>query len=220
MPQRSSPNKKGPKAAGGGATGTEKVVASSIAARRDKGKFNPPEDPYLRAVWKVRQAKDLSSTQQLALLALWRLLRRKPKKIGAGLLAQLIGLEKGTAKNIFSVLQQRGYIKSDGRYRSGRQERALRELTGKFAPQNDRSATKVRSSSSDQGRADFRSSSSDIDREVRHTRRWCGSDDPPAGESGRQDGHPHEEHEERTVRIADLVADDDPVKSGSAEGAT
>ena len=42
MTRRSPPNKKGPKAAGGGATGTEKVVASSIAARNGDSKTQSP----------------------------------------------------------------------------------------------------------------------------------------------------------------------------------
>ena len=224
MPRRKSPNEKGPSGLGSDRTGAKKVGTPSVAVRRSVGKLQPPRDPVLRAIWKVRQADDLTPTQQLALLSLWRLLHSGPKQIGAGLLAALIGVSKGGGKNIFSVLQQKGYIKSNGKFRDGRQDRAWRELTGKLGLPREPSTTAPRSSSSDQRRAGVRSSSgdpdrsssSDIDQGVRHTRGRCGSDDPPASESGNRDDHPREE---RTISIADLIAVNDPVKSKSGGGA-
>ena len=49
--------------------------------------MNPPSDPFLRAVWQVSQQAELTPTERLALLALWRYLGSKKKRIGPSLLA-------------------------------------------------------------------------------------------------------------------------------------
>ena len=216
--------KKGPPKLGSDRAGKKRVGMSIVAAPRAAGKIQPPRDPYLRAIWKVRQVDELTPTQQLALLALWRLLRNGPKQIGAGLLAALIGVSVSTAKDIFSALQRKGYIKSNGKFRTGRQDRATRELTGKLALPTQRKNKKFRSSTGDQRRSPVRSSGDDpvrssgddIDREVRHTRRCCVADATPASESGNRDDNPRPQ---RTVKIADLLAADAPVKPKAKGGA-
>ncbi|MCH8852820.1 MAG: hypothetical protein IID41_09250 [Planctomycetes bacterium] len=172
-------------------------------------KLQPPRDPFLRAIWKVRQVDDLTSTQQLALLVLWRLLHNGPRQIGAGLLAALMGISTGNARNNLSVLQQRGYIKSSGKFREGRQSRATRELTSKLALPKDRSTTEFTSRSSDQKPSPFTSRSSDIntsrssdiDLGVRHTVGIVSVDTPTANNGDGQIA-------KRTVCIADLIAAD------------
>lgn len=181
-----------------------------VTANDTVPKIQPPRDPFLRAVWRVRQADDLTPTQQLALLALWRLLQSGPKQIGAGLLARLIGVSISTAKDIFSALQRNGYIKSNGKFRAGRQDRATRELTGRLQLPTERKSKKFRSSTRDQRRSvvrssgddPIRSSGDDIDQGVRHAMGAVAGATPMAnnGDAQTDDGG--------TVSIADLIAAD------------
>lgn len=92
--------------------------------------MKPPRDPFLRAIWLVRDT-DLSPREQLALLALWRYLGGQEKKIGAALLADLMRVSVGTAKNLFSALQRTGYLASDGTFARRFHRRATRNLTNK-----------------------------------------------------------------------------------------
>lgn len=130
--------------------------------------MTPPRDPFLRAIWQVRSKTDLTPLQQMALLTLWRYLGDKERQIGAVLLAELLGVPVGTAKNIFSQLQRAGYLASDGKFSRRFHKRATRRLTNKLrlprlgskkSSADDRSAGRKKSSRRDTKR----SSASDID---------------------------------------------------------
>ena len=134
--------------------------------------IQPPKDPFLRAVWWVRR-QGLSVSEQMALLALWRILRKGPRQIGAGLLASVLHVSVGTAKNLFCSLQRKGYLWSSGKFQRGRQGRATRRLTGKVRLPN---IERDRSQDDDHSREDVWSPTNDSDRssdcdtvlEVRH----------------------------------------------------
>ena len=115
--------------------------------------IQPPKDPLLRAIWRVRCA-DLSPTEQLALLALGRVLKNGAREIGASLLAALLNIPVGTAKNILTTLRAKGFITSDGTFSRQHHRRATRSLTakGRASLGQGRSSTgdrKARSSASD-----------------------------------------------------------------------
>ena len=125
-------------------------------ARDRKGRtptIQAPNDPLLRAIWRVRRT-ELSPTEQLALLALGRVLNNGAREIGASLLAGLLDVPVGSAKNILTTLRAKGFITSDGTFSRQHHRRAARSLTakGRAALGQGPSSTgdrKARSSASD-----------------------------------------------------------------------
>ena len=93
--------------------------------------MQPPRDPILRAIWRIAQAKDLTSQERLALLALWRVLGDERKPVGPGLLAFLIGTTPQHARNILKRLKTEGYLDGRGKANAGRGKCAVRWLTRK-----------------------------------------------------------------------------------------
>ncbi|MCK4343218.1 MAG: hypothetical protein KAY37_16010 [Phycisphaerae bacterium] len=59
-------------------------------------------------------ADDLTPTERIALLALWRYLHGERKPIGPALLAGLIGVARDTARIILRDLRHKGYVGCDG----------------------------------------------------------------------------------------------------------
>ncbi len=76
--------------------------------------MTPPRDPVLRAIYLVGKASGLTPTERLVLLALWRYLGKERKPIGPGLLADLVGTTRDTARNHLKSLRQKGYVGSSG----------------------------------------------------------------------------------------------------------
>jgi hypothetical protein len=92
----------------------------------------PPKDPVLRAIHFVGQAKDLTPTEKYVLLALWRFLGSEAKPIGPSLVAHLTGTKPSHAKKVLHGLLIKGYITSSGKWASGLQRTATRQLTDKI----------------------------------------------------------------------------------------
>lgn len=89
-----------------------------------------PADPVLRAIYRVRQT-DLTLLEQMALLALGRLLRKGPLQLGATLVSRLLNVSVGTAENVLSSLKRAGFITSNGKFSRRSHTRATRGLTAK-----------------------------------------------------------------------------------------
>ena len=103
--------------------------ASESQARA--GWFTPPCDPYLRAIYTVGQCEDLTPTERLALLALWRYLGSDRKCVGPSLLAGWLGIHRTHGKTVLWRLQKKGYIGSSGTAGRGVQPLATRWITDK-----------------------------------------------------------------------------------------
>lgn len=213
-------NKKGPHAAGGGATGEKKVVKSSVAAPRATCKLQPPKDPILRALWRVCSSEDLSNQERLGLLILWRLLGPDEKPIGASLFAKLLNTSYARAKNILTKLQQLNYITSDGHFSAGLSKRARRAMTRKAKLPTGKTRHRTVTGSENHDPAPLGASdpaplgASDLG--VGQGGRPLSAGRTPANEQENQDDN---QREDRTISIADLVAADAPVKSRTGEGA-
>ncbi len=110
------------------------VYAQPVNISTTSSSLNPPRDPFLRAIWLIGQEADLTYQEGRAMLALWRYLGADKKQIGAALLGQLLGVSTSRAGDIFSSLQRKGYIASNGKYLKGggNNRRATRRLTGKL----------------------------------------------------------------------------------------
>jgi hypothetical protein len=93
----------------------------------------PPRDPVLRAIWRVGLAPDLTPTERIALLVLWRFLGRARKPIGPGLVAAVLNCPRNTAGILLKRLRAKGYIGSDGSRKRKSGKAATRWLTDKLA---------------------------------------------------------------------------------------
>jgi|GEM_PF-4605742 len=91
-----------------------------------------PRDPVLRAIWRVSIADDLTPTERMALLALWRYLRGERKPIGPALLAGLIGVKRDTARLVLRALRRKGYIGCAGNRQRKTGKAAERWLTDRI----------------------------------------------------------------------------------------
>ena len=199
MPRRSPHNEKSPPKLGSNQAGKKKVGSLSVAPPPADRKIQPPRDPVLRAIWRVC-SEDLSNQERLGLLILWRLLGEDEKPLGASLFAKLLNTSYARAKNILTKLQRLKYITSDGQFSAGLSKRATRAMTKKAKLPAGKTRHRAVTGSGHHDPAPLGASDLGV-----RPRGRCGSDDPPAGESGGKDDHPHEE---RTVRIIDLLADD------------
>ncbi len=81
--------------------------------------MTPPRDPVLGAIWRVGLT-ELSPSERLVLLTLWRLLGTKQKPIGPGLVAALVGIKRDTARIILRRLRKAGYIAGRGERETGK----------------------------------------------------------------------------------------------------
>ena len=174
-----------------------------VTAADTAPKIQPPRDPFLRVLWKINHAPDLTHQERLAYLVLWRVLAGTEKRIGAALVAALLNTSTSQAANVLASLQRKGYIESDGSNSGGQKKRANRKLTGKlqvFPCQRSLTSNQVSMSAPTDSHP---SAPTDTDLGVGLTRGCCVSSDTPTGKSdGDQIG------DEGTVCLADLVAAD------------
>ena len=124
---------KGPRPPGEGTTGENQIRTKSTETETaGQGRsFTAPADPMLRAVYRVCQCDDLTPSERLALLALWRYFGGKRKQAGPGLLAGLLSVHREVAKTLLRRLQEKGYVGSDGKCGGVSRKGATRWLTRK-----------------------------------------------------------------------------------------